>query len=457
MRGSPRPSARPAGVVRVLTLVGWAALALASPAAAQPTEPPTETIATEAPEVAPPPSDSTSESRGESQEDLVPPAPAGGVQARSESGSPSPRWTAPGDAYDLTFRFGREVWLRPSGFLQIRYTQNHRDAPPPDADANTAVFSVPRVRLILEGGVTRYLSFRIRVGVLSNGTARFEQAFADFRAGPVTIRGGIFYLPASIADNVTPDRIQTVDYSQYANASSGGQVAGAGARLELGRTRVEAYLSNGARTSFTELASPVNARVAVTGRAEVRLFTDDGFARFSDESSFRGSDLALRLGVSGHYQKSGTGGDFADGSLTQMTADATFEGDGWNAMVAGRWLRTDSPSTPRTDDFGMVAQAGVFLHERLELWARYDALYSGGEVHPVPPFPSIATKSFQSIDVGLVGYLVPRAHRAKLMADFVYVFGPTAETFVPTAPNGGILLTEAGSQWAVRLQALVAF
>jgi hypothetical protein len=353
------------------------------------------------------------------------------------------------DPFDLTLRVSDQLWVRPGALLQARYTFNQR-AEPADGTAETSQFTVPRARFVLDAGITRYLSFRVRVGTLADGGASFEQSYADLHLGPVVLRGGIFYLPASIADNPAPHALQALDYSQYAQQAGGGQAAGFGGRYDLGPFRAQAYLSNGARTAFTELATPVAARVALTARVEGALLTSDGLARFDSESSFRGSDFGLRLGAAAHYQK---GADsFAGGDLEQFTADVTLEGPGFNVIGAGRFLRVNPPEGNTTHDPGCMLQLGGFVHERIELWTRYNGLYSDGKRHAAPPFPGPGTRPFHEFGVGINGYLVPRRNLAKLQLDFLYVPLPIDPSLAASSSNSGTLPTERGAQWAMRLQ-----
>jgi hypothetical protein len=340
--------------------------------------------------------------------------------------------------------------------LQARYTFNHRPEFQGEAE-NTSRFSVPRVRLILDGGVTDYLSFRVRVGSLSHGAATFEQAFADVHLGLVSLRAGIFYLPVSIADNPSPGDLQSIDYSQYGLQTSGGSAAGVGARTELGRIRFEAYLSNGLRTAFTEFADPISARVALTTRVEARLLTQDGFGRFDTESSFRDSDWALRLGAAFHYQKSREDGSMAGGDLEQVTADVTLEGSGFNLICAARFLRLNPEEGNTTHDPGVLVQAGVFLHDRIELWARYDALFSDGKIHSYPTNRGELRDDYQAVDVGINGYLTKRANYAKVQLDFLYVPQPIAQTWADASDNAGTLKTELDAQWTLRTQLVLSY
>jgi hypothetical protein len=353
------------------------------------------------------------------------------------------------DTFYLTWRPSDQIWLRPGALLQVRYTFNQREDPA-DGTANTSQFTVPRARVIVDAGVTRYLSFRVRVGVLSGGGAAFEQGYADIHLGPLVLRGGIFYLPASIADNPTPNELQTLDFSQYAQHTGGGQAAGFGGRLDLNHFRAQTYLSNGARTSFTELATALPARVAVTARVESYLFTRDGFSRFDSESSYLGSDYGLRFGAAAHYQKGAA--SFEHGDFEQFTADVTFEGPGFNALAAGALLRVNPPEGNTTHDGGFQFQLGGFVHERIELWARYDGLYPEGKLHAVPPFGNTSTHAFHEFGVGVNGYVVPRRNLAKLQLDFLYIPGGINNSLASSSSNGGLLSTDRGEQWALRVQ-----
>jgi len=366
-----------------------------------------------------------------------------------------PAELAPPPVFDFKWEPIRDVWLRPGALLQVRLTFNRR--PEEVTEPNTARLTIPRVRILLDGGLTRFVSFRLRIGKLNEGNMSFEQAYGNLHLGRVTIRAGVLYLPASIADGPAPQALQGIDYSQYGLEASGGQAAGVGVLGEFGPVRLQAFMSNGARTSFTELATPINAKFpALTGRAEVRLFTRDGFDRFDTESSFRGSDLALRLGAAGHFQRSRNEDSPAE-ALTQVTTDATLEGPGFNVIVAGRFLYSPLAEGPALLDGGVLVQAGVFLHEYVELWARYDGLYGKPVVHPVPPFSGPGTQPFHEVGSGLNVLVLPRTQNVKLQVDGVYIPLPLASTLVDSSNVGGILDTSTKHQWSIRGQFLLAF
>lgn len=355
----------------------------------------------------------------------------------------------PKKMFDLSFRPTEQVWIKPGVLLQARYTFNRREQPA-DGSENTSQFTVPRARLIIDGGITKYVSYRLRIGTLADGGASVEQAFADLHFGPIVIRGGIHYLPASAADNPAPQDLQALDYSEYGQQTGGGQAAGAAAILNLGDFRAQVHLSNGARTAFTELATALNSRIAITGRIEGCLFTRQGLGRFDTESSFIGSDFGLRLGAAAHWQKGD--GTMLHGDLEQYTADLTLEGPGFNVISAGRFLRVNPPEGSTTHDGGFLVQVGGFVHERIELWARYDGLYSDGKVHAQPPAPSQAANPFHEFGAGINGYVFPGENLVKIQLDFVYAPKPINESMAMSSSNSGLLPTDRGSQWAMRMQ-----
>jgi hypothetical protein len=251
--------------------------------------------------------------------------------------------------------------------------------------------------------------------------------------------------------------MQSIDYSQYGLQTSGGNAAAAGAQGTFDRIRAQAFFSNGLRTGFSEFAEPIDARLAVTGRVETRLFTADDFGRFDTESSFRGSDLALRIGAAAHYQQGRVDGTLPNGDLQQYTADVTLEGSGFNVIVAGRWLRVRPEEGNTTHDPGLLAQAGVFVHERIELWARYDGLYSDGKVHSFPDNRNGLRDDYQAIGGGINGYLLARSNRAKIQADFTYVPDAISSTWAEASDNAATLQTQRDKQWSLRTQLMLAY
>jgi hypothetical protein len=190
---------------------------------------------------------------------------------------------------------------------------------------------------------------------------------------------------------------------------------------------------------------------------EGNLLTRDGFGRFDTESSFRGSDLGLRVGGAAHYQQGRADGTLAHGDLEQYTVDVTLEGDGFNLITAARLTRIHPDEGNTTHDPGLLVQAGAFVHERIELWARYDALYSDGKIHSFPTDRDGLRHDYQAVAGGINGYFVPGTNLAKLQLDFTYVPDPISSTWAQASDNAGLLQTQSESQWALRTQLVLGY
>lgn len=359
--------------------------------------------------------------------------------------------------YDLTWHITDEAWLRPYGFAQLRWTGNYREEVDSGSDDEfTSAFTVPRVRLHLQGGVTEYLGFTVRLGTLSSGTATFEQAFADFNFGPLHIRAGQFHTPLVAEEEPRPDLLQSVDFSQLANTFGSGQSGGAGMFYDAGFLRAHLYTTNGLRTGFAEVQGPLNAKYEVMSRLEFKpLDNSGGWDRFVDRSSFRGGDTALRFGVSGHFQEMRDSFALPNATLAVVAADVTVKGDGWNALANGVWSNLDAPEGG-LDGGGVFVQAGVFLLDRWEIFGAYDVVLTDGRPYPTDE-ASQGTTDYHSVLAGTNVYLTPHEHRAKLQLDAAWAFNPMDTSLVATTSNTGLLPTTQGGQAAVRLQLVLGF
>src|SRR5690606_13303601 len=107
----------------------------------------------------------------------------------------------------------------------------------------------------------------------------------------------------------------------------------------------------------TGFDSPFEADVAFTVRADWKLAGD--WTRFQDFTSWRGDDVAARVGAGLHWQRHGDtnpgdlqpdflNGDAQDITNLTWTIDAAYESDGWHAYIAyvGHRLEWEYPDFP---------------------------------------------------------------------------------------------------------------
>ncbi|MGP1347016.1 MAG: porin [Phycisphaerales bacterium] len=209
------------------------------------------------------------------------------------------------------------------------------------------------------------------------------------------------------------------------------------------------------RSSFnSDFGDPATSDAALTLRGEWRI-GDAGWRAYRDMTSFRGADTGALLGLAGHWQQGGaTGAPAALGSdarLWSYTADASIEGDGWNAMAAllGRTLEGNDESLT---DLGFMVQGGAFLSERWEAIARYAHVFPDGD-------RTGGDDDFSSISVGVNYYLIPGGHAAKLTGEVTWypdAQGDSASVISP-ANASGLLRDDDGGQVAIIIQMHLMF
>ncbi|MBW2462928.1 MAG: hypothetical protein JRH11_14845 [Deltaproteobacteria bacterium] len=358
--------------------------------------------------------------------------------------------------YDLTFDITPYAWIRVDGLMQLRWTANYRDQPT-SGENYTHSFTIPRARFAVWAGVTEYLRFRMRFGVSSGGDLNLEQAFADAAIGPFTLRVGRFWLPIYWGGGPAPNLLTKAEYSFTANYLDGGQTHGASLAWGTEHTRLRAFVGDGLRTGFAEFGQQTGADYALTARFDARLLTSHEWSRFDEFSSFRGSDVALRFGAAVHGQQGGETGTTANLDYVIVTADAQLEGDGFHLFAAGGWAHVNVAESIAYDNFALEVQAGYFVLEPLEMWASYDALFADGRPQPLGLGGGTGETDLHTVSAGLTWYIVPRAHRAKLVAQLDYVIGALDTSLIGPSNNNGLLPSTGGNQFIARLQLTTAF
>lgn len=271
--------------------------------------------------------------------------------------------------------------LRLRGYLQVRYIYNHRNDPPEGADASQMGFENSRTQLFFEGYVLDPTwQYRIQgefspsAGsfVLLDGWIRkqFENGFA-LVAGQGRVPFMREFLVVETAQLAVDRSIVHAEFSAFRSQGIIGEWQGDAVRLAVmfndGTQR-----TGGANTAWNR----DNVRWAVAGRGEVKLAGD--WSQFDAFSSWRGDAFGALIGFAGLYQSAQNQPDTDQPDIGSWTADLTLDFGGANLFVAGVG-RTLDPSMGRSDQFGLVAQGGVFLLDALELFARYEWGDSGDD------------------------------------------------------------------------------
>ena len=394
----------------------------------------------------------------EARVDLAPVADGGQAYAAELAGDAAGRTSLLADGGSSGFVKGKFTLsdggantLMIGGFIQSRYQANFRDTGNSDSDY-TGGFQVNRARLRFNGSVwDKAFTYNILTELASSsGTATLLDAEARYTfENNVYVRAGQFK-PMFNREELVGDIHQLpVERSTTNSVFSLTRSQGAGVGWSGSQFRAAADIHDGGKALNTEFDSSKEADVAITARADW-MYAGDNFKRFDDFTSWRGSSYAGMIGAALDWETFGdTGGGAADKEVFGATVDASMEGDGWNAFAAFIYRTTSPDAGSDVTDYGLLAQAGVFVTDQTEVFARYDGIF---------PDDSSGPDNFNVATAGANYYLSPQSHAAKLTGDVVWYFDAEADSaLVPTSTNLNLLPDTEGDQVAVRLQLLVLF
>lgn len=353
------------------------------------------------------------------------------------------------------------------GSAQVRYYADFRDDNGGAIENFTHGFENRLTRLGVKGSVwDKAFTYQVRGEFGSDGAFNLETAFASYGwENGFGIMAGQFKHPLLRESMVDNEYQLAVERSVSESFFSAGYTQGLQFTYKGEAFRMWAGFTDGANSQNTRFDSAGEADYALNFRGEFKAM-GDGFERFDDFTSWRDSEgTGILIGFGIHWQDTGeTGGTSADNEQTLVyTGDAQFEGQGWNAFVSFTGVHADSDViTESTDDFGVVAQGGIFLADQVELFGRWDSIFwDSSRVDTAGD----GLKDSHFATAGVNYYLSPSSHAAKVTADVIYAFESTSDpddgSAIPTLPFGtsnyGLLGQPEDGEFAIRTQLQVVF
>lgn len=389
-----------------------------------------------------------------------------------------------------------------SVLIQNRYMADIRKNPSPFGDRlDTVGFSIPRAQLRLDANIANeQLLARVMIDFgnaesdrgrgrgpdsdpAGGGSPRLREAWAQYNfSGEQTgyyLKAGQFRSLILYEEAIAPEYQLAVERSVTNEFFAPGNTQGVALGFvgpdiawEVSFNDGIDYLGN-RQTVDTAFDSPFEADFAVSSRVDWKLAGD--WSRFEDFTSWRGEDVAARVGTGFHWQRQGDTnpgslipdfivgvGDALDVTTIMWTVDASYEGDGWHAFVAyvGHRLEweIDSPTvgTLILTQHGIVAQAGIFFIDDVEVFARYDGILIDSAL--IEGFGA-SEDYYHFVTVGLNYFLTPRSHAAKFSFDLTTALsdsdvldsGTTSTVFFPDPGVTG-LMGGSPEEWLMRAQ-----
>lgn len=336
------------------------------------------------------------------------------------------------------------------GQIQFRYIWNTRDESGDDNDS-TAGFQTRRTKIWAEGEIAEGWGYNVRLAFdRDGGSAMLENAYVTYQADDAwQILWGQFKLPFMREELVSSSKQLAVDRSITNELFNQDYSQGVQATFQQDAWRFMGAFSDGFATGNTDFTSGAEADFALTARGE---FMGAGeWDNFTDFTSWKEAPFGWMIGGAAHWQSGGETVGTVDMDAWAVTLDASFEGNGWNAFVAGVFRNVDIGAGDDTEDFGWNAQGGIFLSADWELFGRFAQIF--------PDSDAGGAKTFHEFAVGFNHYVIPESHAAKFTVDLVVWPNAVDGSNRLVGPNTGIgLLADTGDpQWALRGQFQLLF
>lgn len=286
----------------------------------------------------------------------------------------------------------------------------------------------------------------------SGGDAVLEDAYAGyaFDNGLIIIWGQL-RMPVLWEDMIKDSASLAADESIVNAVFNPGRSQGVWLHYSADSWRMWAGFDDGIRSANSDYAL-TEADWALTTRWELKFAGEWG--QFDQFTARRGDDFAAKLGAAFHWQDGPDTPAIVDTELGAYTADLMLKGDGWNAYFSGVGLYTDTDGVGSFTDYGIVAQGGLRLTDRIEPFARYDVVIPDGD--------RAANDAFNTITVGMNYYFHELA--AKFTIDAQWFLDDTASNALVSGVAGtargrgvGLLPSTEGDQLALRFQFQLLF
>lgn len=320
--------------------------------------------------------------------------------------------------------------LNVSGQAQFRYYASFlQDDPVVSVDDFDPGFETSNTRLRFDGHIFEpSLFYAVQMNFDEDtGTATLEDAYVGYAwdNGWAVIWGQL-KMPVLWEDVLHEKYSLAVDRSVVNAAIDPGRSQGIWAHYSSDDWRMWLGFDDGLGTANTAFNAAGEPDWAVTTRWEWKMAGQ--WSQFDQFTSTRGSEFGAKLGAATHWQNGPDIKGVPAAMVGAYTADLMLKGDGWNAFgsFVGLHIDPDGPAMS-TDDFGIVAQGGLYLTDKFEIFGRYDVV--------IPDNDRVANKAFNTATLGGNYYLHGQA--AKFTCDVQYFLDDTADNALVSGIAGG--------------------
>ncbi len=253
------------------------------------------------------------------------------------------------------------------------------------ADDNESGFTMRRVKLDFFGHVIDpNLEYRVRGAFNRNGGAfDLEDAYVKYRfADGMHVQMGQFKAPFNREELVESEHLLVMERSNVNEFFTLGYTQGIAVTAVLqDMVKLTGTVYDGREAQNVDFDQDASD-IAFAGRAEVKLAGN--WEQFEDFQAWSGDQMGLLVGAGIDYElaeggqpAAGTGLNFTD--FIQWTVDGSFELYPFNVHVAGFGRHVDDDFGINADQYGILAQAGVFvIPDKMDVYGRWEWLDHNG-------------------------------------------------------------------------------
>ena len=335
--------------------------------------------------------------------------------------------------------------LNIGAYTQARYDINWREAPVGEDDV-TKGFSFNRTKLFFQGEFTPLFNYHFRFSLDDEGNTDIMIAFLQYNiSNKWNLRVGRQYFATTREDWMWGDDIMTTEFSAHDTTFALGAANGLQAIYQAGQQRFWFGLSDGSAAAQAA-ASEEQSDLALNGRWEYQLSGSD-WSVWDDIIGRKGRSQGVLLGLGGAYQLE------KDTSVldrvAQLNADISFNGDGYQAILAASWTRHEPRAGDAYNNYGIFAQGGYFFTAHTQTYAQYNLISPGDQPGDL--------ETFHSISAGVNYFPFIWANRWKFSTEIAHMFDTLNKTIVAPSTSLGWLESDEPGQTYLRLQAQFGF
>lgn len=335
-------------------------------------------------------------------------------------------------------------------YAQFRFENTWADTSSGQGDEVTRDFRLNRARFFMEGKFLNRLHYKVAFNRSAGDDFSLQQAYLKFHLSHSWRLwvGQQFY--NSLRED-WPDPTQTASMDNSAMDYTFGDGTALGAMVQhtpVRKLRWWFSVNNGAAGSRSNAADVKESDISFIGRLDYQIAGTD-WKVWDDLIGGRGLPFGVMVGFfAGHMmnidsQKTGTEED-----ATQIGADLSFNGDGYQIVLAGVVTKRSAPDIITYQDYGAYFQAGYFFRPKWQAYIRYDYVSPGNR--------SSDLESYRAPGLG-VNFFPIVNRRWRVTAELNYLNSALNNTIVQPVPELGWVPSDVRGQTSFRIQLQLGF